>query len=377
MPFLHKIAGVVLLGALILGLTLPGQRPRRAGTVAHAGAASQAARPAPAASPQQVPATTRAPSTPAAPSVRPSATPPAPVRAATPQAVAVRANELGEIPVLMYHRIMKRPVLSLDRSTGELRAELTRLAREGYVPITAAELVSGRIDVPAGRHPVVLTFDDSSPGHFGLDARGQVEPDTAVAILEDVARRNPGFRATATFYVNDDLFGMGERAAEGLKWLIGHGYEIANHTVHHLDLSRMSQGGVRKEIGGMEDKIFRLTGRHTATFAYPYGAIPARRAWAQRDGGRYGFQGVFLAGWKPSESPFDKGFDRWAVTRIRSEGKIKENDCRRFCSTAWLDRLDENPGERYTSDGDPGTVSFPRAGLGRLGGRFRDLARTY
>ncbi|WP_019630655.1 polysaccharide deacetylase family protein [Actinomadura atramentaria] len=373
MPLLHKLAAVLVVAAVVLGLTLPGDRHRSgpARTAARAGSDTAAAPPS-AAAPS---ATPRAAVPPA--SRTPTPDPSAPIRAASAQAVAVKANELGEVPVIMYHRIMKKPQLSLDRSVAEFRTELTRLADEGYSPITAAEFVSGRIDVPAGRHPVVLTFDDSSPGHFGLDANGAPLPDTAVAIIEEVARAHPGFRPTATFYLNDDLFNMGDRAAEGLKWLTSHGFEIGNHTVTHADLSRLPEKGVRKEIGGMEDRIVSLTGAHTTTFAYPFGAVPRKRAWAQRDGSRYAFQGVFLAGWKPSESPFSTGFDRWAITRVRSEGKIKENDCKRFCSTAWLDYLDKHPGERYTSDGDPATVTFPAAAVEHLAPAFRSYARDY
>ncbi|WP_067475989.1 polysaccharide deacetylase family protein [Actinomadura hibisca] len=381
MPLLHKIAAVVIVCAVILGLTLPGERnrPGPGNAAARAGATSGAKPVAP-------PTASGPPSTPAAPgpstasptpSATPSATAPAVLPTAAPAAAQAKADELGEIPVLMYHRIMKKADLSLDRSTKELRDELERLAREGYVPITAAEFASGRFNVPAGAHPVVLTFDDSTPGHFALDERGEPAPDTAVAIIQEVARRHPGFRPVATFYLNEDLFGLGDRAAAGLKWLIDHGYEIANHTSTHADLSRMSKKQVQKEIGGIEDKIVSLTGRHTATFAYPFGAIPDKRAWAQKQDGRYDFQAVFLAGWKPSQSPFDKDFDRFAVTRVRSEGKIKENECTKFCSTAWLDHLAKHPGERYTSDGDPETITVPRAAEKRLAKEFRPRARVY
>ncbi|RFU38437.1 polysaccharide deacetylase, partial [Actinomadura logoneensis] len=319
-------------------------------------------------------APTGTPSTPGTPSATPTA---GAVPPAAPAAVQAKANELGQVPVFMYHRIMKHPEASLDRSTKELYAELTRLATSGYYPVTAAEFASGRLDVPLGKHPVVLTFDDSTPGQFSLDARGGPAPDTAVAIIQQVAREHPGFRPVATFYCNEDLFGLGARSAEGLRWLIANGFEVANHTVSHPDLRTLSKAGVQKEIAGMEDKLVALTGRHTTTFAYPFGSIPHNRAWAQREDGRYSFQIVFLAGWKPSESPFDKVFDRWAATRIRSEGKIAENDCRTFCSTAWLDWLDDHPRERYTSDGDPGTVTFPRAFEKRLAKPFRPYARAY
>lgn len=379
-PLLHKIAGVVVVCAVILGLTLPGERRGRDkdADAAQAAATARAARddrPAGKAAPSGPPAPGRAAASPSG-----SASPPAPVKlaAATPAAAQVKADELGQIPVLMYHRIMVKPQQSLDRSTTELYDELTRLAKDGYVPITAAQFVSGRIDVPAGKHPVVLTFDDSTPGHFGLDAQGNPKPDTAVGVIERVAHENPGFRPVATFYLNKDLFGMDElQAAAGLKWLVQHGYEVANHTMSHPDLSHLTKDQVHKEISGMEDEIVKMTGAHTTTFAYPFGVAPHKPAWAEKLDGSYAFQGIFLAGWRPSVSPFDGKFDRWAIDRVRSEGKVKEDDCKQFCSTAWLDYLDKHPDERYTSDGDPNTVTFPNVLEDRLAKPYRAWARVY
>jgi peptidoglycan/xylan/chitin deacetylase (PgdA/CDA1 family) len=375
-PLLHKIAGIVIVCAVILGLTLPGDRKGHGkGHVAgRAGAASKTTPTAQAAKAGGTPA----PGGPATPARSPSVSASAPIAAAAPAAVAAKANELGQVPVLMYHRIMKKPELSLDRSAEELYDELTGLAKDGYYPITAAEFVGGRFNAPAGKHPVVLTFDDSTPGHFALDPQGNPAPDTAVAIIEQVARENPGFRPVATFYLNKEMFGMDDvQAAAGLKWLVQHGFEIGNHTVTHPNLSGMSEKAVHKEIGDMEDRIVRLTGAHTTTFAYPFGAVPKKKAWAEKEDGRYAFQGLFLAGWRPSLSPFDDDFDRWNIDRVRSEGKIKENDCKQYCSTAWLEYLDKNPDERYTSDGDPNTVTFPKAAEDRIATEYRSRARTY
>ncbi|GAA4230827.1 polysaccharide deacetylase family protein [Actinomadura meridiana] len=369
MPLLHKIAGVVVVCAVVLGLTLPAHR-RGAEKESPAGRVGNSSSAAPAAKVSGSPAPSGSPTA--------SATPLKPIPAAAPGAAAVKANELGQIPVLMYHRIVPKPEMSLDRSTKELYDELTRLAKGGYVPITAAEFVSGWINVPAGKHPVVLTFDDSTPGHFALDAAGRPKADTAVAIIQRVAAENPGFRPVATFYLNKELFGMADaQAAAGLRWLVQNGFELGNHTVTHPDLSGMSEDGVHKEIGGMEDRIVQLAGRHTTTFAYPFGAVPRKGKWARKDGSRYSFQGIFLAGWRPSVSPFADEFDRWNIDRVRSEGKIKENDCTKYCSTAWLEYLDKNPDERYTSDGDPNTVTFPKTAEDRLAKEYRRRARTY
>jgi hypothetical protein len=120
-----------------------------------------------------------------------------------------------------------------------------------------------------------------------------------------------------------------------------------------------------------------LTGRHSVTLAYPFGSAPKESGWARSKPGAYEFQGVFLAGWRPSPSPFSTDFNPLEIARIRSEGKIAEDDCKKFCSTAWLEWLDKNPGKRYISDGDPNTISFPVAESDRLTKRFRAQGRSY
>ncbi|WP_395106888.1 polysaccharide deacetylase family protein [Actinomadura sp. SCN-SB] len=367
MPLLHKIAAVVIVAAVVAGLWLPGERDgSRAATqakepVAQAGGVGH-----------------RSP--PPAPGPAPGKAAPSPagtVGPATPAAAAAKANELGQVPVIMYHRIVPKPERDLDRSAKDFRAELVRLAKSGYVPITAGEFAAGWINVPAGRHPVVLTFDDSMPEQFSLDAQGRPKAGTAVAIIQEVARRYPGFRPTATFYLTKDLFRLDGQEAAGLAWLLRNGFELGNHTLSHRNLSQLSKKDVQREIGDIEARIVRLTGRHTTTLAYPFGAEPDKRSWAAKKDGAYAFKGVFLAGWKPSESPFDKDFDPLAITRVQSEGKIDRNDCARYCSAAWLDELERNPESRYTSDGDPNTITFPRAAEDRLAKELRGRGRVY
>jgi peptidoglycan/xylan/chitin deacetylase (PgdA/CDA1 family) len=366
-PHLHWLAGTAVVLSVVVGLTGSpvrigsGDRPRAAHAV-------DPARPAAAARERG-----EARGGPVAPPGAASGTL-APATAAARQA---RANELGEVPVLMYHRIEPKAQTSLDRTPQELVAELEHLARSGYVPVTAAEFVSGRIDIPAGRHPVVLTFDDGDPSHFALDAQGNPRPDTAVGILMDFARGHPGFRPVATFYVNQEPFQLHEAAGAGLRWLVGHGFDVANHTMTHPDLTRMSKEVVQQEISRDERQIRLLTGAHATTLAFPFGGVPERRDWALWMKGEYDFQGAFLTGWKPSASPFAADFDPYAIPRIRSEEKIDEDDCRRYCSVAWLEWLDGNPGRRYTSDGDRRVISFPRAESARLDKRFTGLGRFY
>jgi peptidoglycan/xylan/chitin deacetylase (PgdA/CDA1 family) len=294
------------------------------------------------------------------PSPKPSAAPP---KATAESARKVKANEAGLVPVIMYHRILPKRLASIDRTPAQLRKELERLAKDGYVPITAAELVARKIDIPAGTHPVVLTFDDGHPSHFAVDQKGMPRNDTAVGIIYEIAAKYPNFRPTATFWVNRDPFGIRdrERQRQAVKWLLDHGFEVANHTYSHPDLRRLSNKRVGEQIVRQERLLKKIGAPASTTFALPYGSRPRKLSRAHDgtwDGTRYHFDAVFLAGAQPTVSPYAKKFTRYAIPRVQSNGK--HGDCKRWCTTYWLDWLDKHPRERYTSDGDPGRVSVPR-----------------
>ncbi|MFC5833097.1 polysaccharide deacetylase family protein [Nonomuraea insulae] len=279
--------------------------------------------------------------------------------AKTKAAAKVKANELGQIPVLMWHRIVPKPQTTDDRSPQQFKADLERLVKEDYVPITAAEMVSGKIDIPAGKHPVVLTFDDSSPSQLTLNEMGVPAKDTAVAILKEVGAEHPGWKPKATFYVTRDMFGktVREEQAQALLWLKDNGFEIGNHTRDHLNLRGRSQKEVEEQIGTIGKQITSLSYIKPTTIALPYGNQPSKKDWALR-GKLYHHQGAFLAGYTPAPAPFSKSFDAAGIPRIKV--MEKKGDCAQFCSAAWLDWLKSNPDMRYTSDGDVSTVAYPK-----------------
>lgn len=302
------------------------------------------------------------------------------LKAKAAAAAQAHANELGQIPVLMYHRVVEKPATQDDRTPKQFRTELERLAREGYVPITAAEYVGGHIDIPAGRHPVVLTFDDSSPSQFDLDGTGAPKADTAVAILQDVAKQHPGFRAVGTFYVTRDMFGKAtpEEGAQMLMWLRDKGFDIGNHTRDHKSLRGKPQNQVASEVAAGHKLITNLINSGPVTLALPYGNQPNQKDWGLKGSSgdvSYDYGGVFLAGYTPAESPFNKKFDPVGIPRIRSMDKT--GDCAKFCSIAWLDWLQAHSDERYTSDGDVKTVAFPKFKTPFMTKRFTDRALPY
>ena len=104
---------------------------------------------------------------------------------------AASPSELGVVPVLMYHRLLPDGGGDYDLTPDQFRTELTRLYRNHYRPVTASALVMGRIDLPRGASPVVLTFDDSATSQAALLEDGRIDPDSAVGIMLEFARDHP------------------------------------------------------------------------------------------------------------------------------------------------------------------------------------------
>ncbi|MEV7729367.1 polysaccharide deacetylase family protein [Streptomyces sp. NPDC087917] len=304
---------------------------------------------------------------------RPAASPAAasPVGQKAPEEVG--ANELGQVPVLMYHQLTEKPAGVYDRTPADFRSELERLARENYVPVTARDFQTGRIDIPAGAHPVVLTFDDSTNSQMRLDRSGMPAPDTAIAILTETARKFPAFKPVATFFVNADAFSA-TGSAKALTWLREHGYEVGNHTDRHQNLRSLDQTGAVQAIASGQQAIEKSApGTQVTSLALPFGAMPQSAGVAARGTG-YQYSGVYLVGANPSASPFAKAFTPGAIPRIRSAGP-KDEDAE-FGSSRWLDKLATGK-DRYVSDGNPNSVAFPRAAQSGLSPAFAKQARPY
>jgi peptidoglycan/xylan/chitin deacetylase (PgdA/CDA1 family) len=294
-------------------------------------------------------------------------------------AKSLKPNELGVVPVLMHHQV--RPHGSAyDVTAWQFRAELARLWADGYYPVRASDLVSGRLDVPKGRSPVVLTFDDATNNQVAFLPDGQLDPNSAVGILEAFSARHPDFPATGTFYVPRNAFdGNGSTAKQTFRWLLEHGFELGNHTKDHIPLNTLDATAVQRQLV-LGDRLFsdRLPGYRPRTLALPLGALPhpASLAAAGRwNGESYRFTGVFLSGAEPAPSPFSTKWNPREIPRIVTNPHWK--GARDYTWGMWLDLLERNPGLRYVSDGKPETISFPRTRESDLAPAYGDRAAPY
>jgi peptidoglycan/xylan/chitin deacetylase (PgdA/CDA1 family) len=279
------------------------------------------------------------------------------------------ANELGRVMILEYHKI-DHPEERWTRTPEHFRRDLETLYAAGYRLIGLNDLLDGRIAVPAGRTPIVLTFDDSSPGQFRyLEQNGApvIDPDCAVGILEAFAERHPDFGHVATFFVlpaadpPNRLFNQPAYVAKKLRYLAAHGYEIGNHTLWHANLGKYPELVVRTQIAQAQEWIHRhVPDYHIRTLALPHGVYPHDVAWALQGsakGTTYQHDGILQVAGGAAPSPFAARFDPLRLPRIQA----LERDL-----GSWLAYFDRHPGERFVSDGDPAVVTIPKGQRARL-----------
>ena len=286
------------------------------------------------------------------------------------QAPTREPNELGRVMILEYPKI-DTPEARWTRTPENFRRDLQRLWERGYRTVALNDYLDGKIALPAGTTPLILTFDDSSPGQFRYLQRGSdwvIDPECGIGILEAFAREHPGFGRAATFYVlpganpPNRLFNQPDLTTRKLQYLASQGYEIGNHSLWHAELGRYSEAVVREQLAGAQEWVQRhVPGYRFRTLALPLGSYPKELGWAlsgEAKGMTYKHDAILMVAGGAAPSPHARNFDPNRLPRIQAVGTDLDY---------WITYFDRNPGERYVSDGDAATITVASGSAGRVG----------
>ena len=283
-------------------------------------------------------------------------------------------NELGRVPVMMYHGIVNKKSSETSYTGGNVdkdgynrtveafKEDLEFYYQNGYRMIRAIDYVNGIIDVPYGKSPIVLTFDDGSANNIKvngvtLDGEIIIDENSAVGVLESFKKKYPDFNVTATFFVNGSLFQQSEYNEKILKWLVENGYDIGNHTKTHVNFSDASTNESEEEVGFVYNKLDAIIpDKYVKLVALPFGS-PYKKTHANfshiinsnYNGINYETVSTFRVGWMPDYSPFSKDFDKEFIMRVRAY----DNNGVDFDIEASFRILEKN---RYVSDGNVDTI---------------------
>lgn len=232
-------------------------------------------------------------------------------------------ESIPKVPVFEYHHI--DPGSSRwGRSVQQFKDDLLWFYNNGYVLMSLEDFTNGDFSrVPAGKKPFVLTFDDSLITQFQYLKDGSVDPNCAVAILDDFYGKHPDFGRAVTFYLNANPFGQQEFVKKKLEYLHATGREIGLHTLLHTSLKKVDAKGFQKIL---IDQLKALqpvqpAGMVVDSFAYPYGVVPKSGVDAlksgDQDGVHYAFRTAMLVGADPTPLLNSPGVDPYRLARIQ------------------------------------------------------------
>jgi peptidoglycan/xylan/chitin deacetylase (PgdA/CDA1 family) len=166
----------------------------------------------------------------------------------------------GPVPILEYHVLgapgVGAPYPELYVPRPEFRSEIGWLASHGYQAVTLDEVE--RAWYHAGTlppKPVVLSFDDGYRPQFTY----------ALPVL-----RQHGWPGVLDLKAQgSDLYPSNVRA------MLRAGWELASHTIHHLDLTTLDAAGLKLELSGSRAMLRREYGVLVDNFCYPAGRFNA------------------------------------------------------------------------------------------------------
>ena len=168
------------------------------------------------------------------------------------------------VPILMYHRIgplsVSLPAITraLTVSPRSFTAQMSWLARHGYHAITQEQLF-GALEhgAPLPRRPVMITFDDGY-----RDVLWNAAP-----VLARLHFAATAYVITGRISGDDSSFLTWPQ----LRRLERLGVEIGSHTVHHVELPRLSDTAALAELTASRRALEAYLGHPVQWFAYPAG----------------------------------------------------------------------------------------------------------
>ncbi len=209
------------------------------------------------------------------------------VRNATPQ--PGWRPHTGPVPILEYHVLgppppgAAYPELFVERS--DFKSQMDWLERHGYQAVTLEQVEAawyhGGVLPPK---PVVLSFDDGYRPQFTF-ALPELRRHGWAGVLN--------LKAQGSDLYHSDVAAM-----------IAAGWELAAHTIHHLDLTTLGPAQLREEVAGSRSILRREYGVPVDDFCYPAGRFDQTVVAAVKAAGYVGAT-TEIAGYASRDKPYE------------------------------------------------------------------------
>lgn len=173
------------------------------------------------------------------------------------------------IPVLYYHSISSVPKNELCMSPSEFEKQMDYLSRQGYHTPSLTQLndfFNGKGTLP--EKSIAITFDDGYKDNYT----------NALPIMKKY-----GFTGTV-FVIVGNVGSKGKLSWEDLKGLIKDGWQIGNHSMTHVDLTKLNSSQLIQEVKKSKQVLEKHLGP-IKSFSYPSGRYNTKVEKALKDAG--------------------------------------------------------------------------------------------
>lgn len=274
---------------------------------------------------------------------------------ATQRSLAGFRQDLGQLRAAGFYPVNLR---DLALGQAKYRQDLTKLADEGWPAFQSDELLTQHLNgVPAGKRPVVLTFDGSHESQYRLLPNGDIDPNTAMGVLEEFHQQHPAdWPLRATFFVQPTadqaeytLFGQPELAAQKLQTLIDAGMEVG---LYWPEMTESTYQETRRRLSGEVTLETALPGYEIDSLALEtIDQAPALSLlqMGSFNGRRYDYPLISVVADAAAPSPYSEQFTPHRIPRINTSSETV---------TTWLDRY-ANPPNRYFVSAGTVPATYP------------------
>lgn len=331
---------------LVLSIVLTACSPIKGTAVPTAAPSSTAVEKTPTSQPSQTPAPTA--------TDQPSVTP-------TDEPVYITApywTSRLQAPVILYHRFLPLDAKESNRTKitlADFQTQIQDLYDAGYSLVPLNQWLSGDIQVPTGRRPLIFTMDDLFfADQIFLEADGTPSQRSGLGLLWAFSQQHPDFGFSgALFYNLGDKYyanlktptwflvsdGWQDALANAIVWCIEHHFIPYNHTYMHSMLDTLEAPAIKDDLARNDIEMRKLLARaHREDLvsaldnyiALPYGVWPVSKGLkefmlAYRDPENRPVGAVLEAGYYYQKlylaAPFETGFDPYHIPRITTNTK--------------------------------------------------------
>lgn len=195
--------------------------------------------------------------------------------------IACAKDDGIELPILMYHSVLKSKNGVYIVSPSQLERDFKRLTENGYNAVTCKQVidyVDGKGDLP--KKPVLITFDDGHYNnmHYALPL---LKKYNLKAVINVIGR----FSAFSTESGDIDNPNYSHLTWDEIADLSnGEIIEIGNHTYNmhnynprfgmsqkYNETDRQYVSAIQKDVGSLQKILFESTGKVCRVLAYPFG----------------------------------------------------------------------------------------------------------